>query len=198
MWFSLDHPSRPDRSSCWKSTSLLCSTDILVCWIPCISSSFFKVLGTTSTWSTVFTATTWVTLMPLGGSYWKSCQVFNYYCNLLAPVVTLLSVFTTLKLWGKWGPLSPSRDCIITCMLFPWSMVFVWLCMLLNEKVSISSFLVVLTTSLKLVGSTVWFAATLLWTESFAQWHANNWTILDPFKEAKKSSILLSLIMLMM
>ena len=64
-WFSLDHPSRPDKSSCWKSTSFLLSTDILVCWIPCTSSSSSKVLGSTSTGGTAFAATTWVTLMPL-------------------------------------------------------------------------------------------------------------------------------------
>ena len=64
-WFLSDHPSRPDNSSCWKNISLLCSTDILVCWIPWISSSFSNVSSATSTWGSAFAAATWVTLMPL-------------------------------------------------------------------------------------------------------------------------------------
>ena len=63
--FPLHHPSRLHKSSCWKSTSLLLSTDILVCWIPCTSSSSSKVMGTTSTWGTAFTDIIWATLMPL-------------------------------------------------------------------------------------------------------------------------------------
>ena len=64
-WFLSDHPCRLDKSSYWKSTSLLHSTDILVHWILHISSSFSKVPGATSTLDTTFTVTTWMTLIPL-------------------------------------------------------------------------------------------------------------------------------------
>ena len=65
------------------------------------------------------------------------------------------------------------------------------------EKGSISSFFIVLTILFKLVRSTVRFAAASLLMKSSTQWHANNWDILNPFKETDNSSILLSLITLM-
>ena len=76
-------------------------------------------------------------------------------------------------------------------------MVLVQLCMILDVKASISSLFVILTALFKFVRSTVWFAVTSLLMESSAQWHGNNWDILNPFKEAANSSILLSLIILM-
>ena len=70
--------------------------------------------------------------------------------------------------------------------------------MILDEKASISSFFVVLTVSFKSVRSTVWVvAAASLLMEGSAQQHASKQEILDPFKEADNSSILLSLIMLL-
>ena len=87
-WFSLDHPSGPDRFSCWKSTSLLHSTNILVCWIPCISSSFSKFLGASSTWGTAFAATTWMTLTPLVIVIWMAIRFFTTTATCLLPVVT--------------------------------------------------------------------------------------------------------------
>ena len=63
--FLSDPLSRLDKSSCWKSTLFLCSTTLLVCWIPCISSNFSRVLGVTFTGGTAFAATTWATLMSL-------------------------------------------------------------------------------------------------------------------------------------
>ena len=95
------------------------------------------------------------------------------------------------------GSITAFRVCIITCMLFPKSMVFVWPCMILDEKASISSFFVVLTASFKSVRYTVWFTAASLLTESSVQWHPNKWDIFDPFKEANNSFISLSLFTLM-
>ena len=46
--FAPDHQSSPDKCSCWRSISFLCSIDILVCWIPCILSNFFSVPDITS------------------------------------------------------------------------------------------------------------------------------------------------------
>ena len=43
-------------------------------------------------------------------------------------------MFTTLKPWGKWGPSPPFREWVITCMLFPMSRVFIWLCIILDKK----------------------------------------------------------------
>ena len=42
-----------------------------------------------------------------------------------------------------------------------------------------------------------WFAVISLLRESSAQWDTNRWDILNPFKEADNSSILLSLITFM-
>ena len=86
-WFLSDHPSRPDNSSCWKSISLLHSTDILVCWIPWISSSFSSVPSATSTWATAFMATTWVTLMPLAMVIWVTVRFFTATATCLFLVV---------------------------------------------------------------------------------------------------------------
>ena len=60
--FLVDHPSRPDKSSCWKSTSFLCSTDISALWIPSILSGFSNVPSTTPTWGMAFAAMTWMIL----------------------------------------------------------------------------------------------------------------------------------------
>ena len=57
-WFASDYPSCPGDSSCWRSTSLFLSTDMLVHWIPYTSSSSSMVLGATSTRGTAFAATT--------------------------------------------------------------------------------------------------------------------------------------------
>ena len=61
----VDNPCRPDKSSCWKSTPFLCSADILVLWIPCISSSFFNISGETPFCGMAFTDTIWAILTPL-------------------------------------------------------------------------------------------------------------------------------------
>ena len=88
----------------------------------------------------------------------NAVRFFTATATCLLPEITLVYVFTTLKLWGKWGPSPPFRDWVITCMLFPKSMVFVQSCIILDEKASTSSLFVILTTSFKLVRSTVWFA----------------------------------------
>ena len=67
----------------------------------------------------------------------------------------------------------------------------------LYTMLHISSLLVVLTTSFRLVGSLIGGTVVSLLIESPAQQHANNWTILDLFKEADNSSVSLSLITLM-
>ena len=80
-WFLFlpDHLSRPEKSSCWRSNFFLCSTVILVCWIPCISSNFSRVLGVSFTWGTTFAVTTWKTLTPLAIVMGGSHQVFHYH-----------------------------------------------------------------------------------------------------------------------
>ena len=92
-----DHPSRPDKSSCWKNTSLLLSTVILVHWIPCTSSSSSKVPGVTSTWGTAFTTTTWVTLMPLVIVIRMAIMFFTTAATCLLLEITSVYVFITLK-----------------------------------------------------------------------------------------------------
>ena len=118
----------------------------------------------------------------------SSSQSLHYNCNWLAPCGHLDIVFMMLRLWGKQSLSPPSRVCIITCTLLPRNIVFVWACMIFDEKVSISSFFIVLT---------VWFAAVLLPMDSSAQWHTNKWDILNLCKETNNSSISLSLIMFM-
>ena len=76
-------------------------------------------------------------------------------------------------------------------------MVFVWACMILDEKAYIYSFFIILTACLKLVRPMIWFIAISLLMESSAQLHNNKQDTLNPFKEADNSSISLSLIMFM-
>ena len=83
--FAPDHPSSPDKSSCWRSISFLHSIDILVHWIPCISSNFSSVPGITSTGGTLFAATTQVTLMPLLIVTDAAVWFFYHYGNMLTP-----------------------------------------------------------------------------------------------------------------
>ena len=196
-WFVSDHPSRPDKSCYWRSTSFLLSTDILVHWIPCISSSSSNVLGVNSTGGRAFTATAWVTLMSLVIVIRMATRFFTTTTAHLLPEITSVYMFTTLRLWGKWGPSSPFRTWVITFMLFPWSMVFIQPCIILDEKVSTSSLFVILTASFKSVWSTVWCIIASPLIKSSARQHASNWAILNPFREADNSSISLSLITLM-
>ena len=72
-----------------------------------------------------------------------------------------------------------------------------WACMIFEEKALISSFLVILTASIKSVRSMVQFVAVSLLMESSAWWQANKWNILNPFSEMASSSIYLSLITFM-
>ena len=100
-WFRMDLPSRPDKTSCWKSTSLLLSTNVLVCLIPCTLSISSKVPGTISTWGTAFTATTWTTLTPMVIVTQTAIRFFITTTTHLLPNLTSIYMFTTLKLWGK-------------------------------------------------------------------------------------------------
>ena len=196
-WFLSDHLSRPDKSSCWKSSSFLWSAIILICCIPCISSNFFTVPGVTSTGGTTFTATTWVTLMPLAIVMEAAIRYFTTTATCLLPEITLVYVFTTLKLWGKWGWSPPFRDWVITYLLFPRIRVFIQPCIILDEKASTTSLFFIMIASFKSVGFTVCFVAVFFWIESPAYQQANNQAILNPFKETDNSSIKLSLMMLL-
>ena len=191
-WFPSDHHPTPDRSSCWKRVSFLHSTDILICWLPW--SSVSRVPGVNFTGGTTFVATTWVTLMPLVMVIRVTVRFLTTAATPLLPVVTLVYRLTTLSPWGKQCPSSLLDVWVITCMLLPRRKVFIWPYVILDEKVSISFLLVVLTTSIKLVGSPMGVS---LLIESSAGWHVNNWAILNPLKDADNSYILLSLIILM-
>ena len=193
-WFLSDHLSRPHKLNCWKSNFFLCTTGIVVCWIPCISSNFSRVLGAIYNGDPTFAASTWMTLMPLAIVIRVAIRFFTTTTTCLLPEVTLLYMFITPKPWGKHGPSSPFRDWVITYMLFPRSRVFIHLCII---KTSTSSFFLVLTTSFKWVGSTYWFATVFLWIKSPAHQQANNWVILNQFRKTNNSSISLSLITLM-
>ena len=196
-WFLLDHPSRSDKSSCWKSTFLLHLTDILVHWIPCISSSFSKSSSCNIHLGHCIHSYYLGDFNTLGDSDQYSHQIFHYDCNSLAPSSHFGVGIHDTQAMRQAGSITPFRVCIITCMLLPKSMVLVWPYMILDEKASISSLCVILTASFKSVRSTVWFAVTSLLMESSAWWHTNKWDILNPFKEADNSSISLSLITLM-
>ena len=195
-WFSSHHPSRPDRSSCWKTppSSIQPTSQSAGYLTSHIASPRFQVP------------------LPLGHCIHSYClgdfnafansdqnghQIFHYYCNLLAPSSHFSVGIHNTQAMRQAESITHFRVCIITCMLFPKSMVFVWPCKILDKKVSISSFFVVLTASFKSVRSTVWFAAASLLMESYVWWNANKQYILDPFKETDNSSILLSLITLM-
>ena len=136
--------------------------------------------------------------MPLKIVIRMTITFFTTTATHLLLKVTLVYMFTTHKPWGKWGPSLPFRDWVITCMLFPRSIVSVQPCMILDEKAIISSFFVILTASFKSVRSTVWLAAASLWIESSAHWQANNWAILNPFMKVTSSLMSFFLIMLML
>ena len=70
-----DYHSRPDKSSCWKGTSFLCSTNIPACWIPYILSSFSNIRGDITTCGIAYSATT--------PAIWT--QVLHHDCYSLAP-----------------------------------------------------------------------------------------------------------------
>ena len=122
------------KSSCWKSTSLLHSTNILVCWIPCISSSFSKVPAMTFTWGTVFAATTWATLMLLVIVIGAAIRFFHHDCTSITPS-SLFGVgiydTQTLRQAGSITPLHGLHHYIHVLLR---SMVFIWLCTILDKK----------------------------------------------------------------
>ena len=128
-WFLSDHLSMPDKSSCWKSSSFLCSTDILISWIPCISSNFSRVLEATSTGGTAFATTTWVTLMPLA-------VVIGMAIRFFTTTATHFS-WNHFDVWvhyteavGQMGSITPFRDWVTTCILFPRTRVVIWPCII--------------------------------------------------------------------
>ena len=133
--------------------------------------------------------------MPLMIVIRMAIRFFTNTTTHLLPDITSVYVFTTLRLWGKWDPSPPFRVEVVACMLFLRSMVFIWLCIILDEKASIS-FFVILTASFRSVRSTVWWMVASPLIESSTCQHANNWAILNPFREATNTLISLSLIML--
>ena len=135
--------------------------------------------------------------MPLVIVIRMATKLFTTNTTHLLPEITLVYMLTTLRLWGKWGPSPPFRAWVITCMLFLRSMAFIQLCIMLDEKASIFYFFVTLTASFKSIWSTVWCVAASPLIKSSAHWHANNWPILNPFREADNSLISLSLITMM-
>ena len=196
-WFLLDHPCWSDRSSYQKSTFLLCSTDILVCWISYTSSSFSKVLGATSTWDTAFAAISLSDFNTLGNSDQNGHQIFHYDCSSLAPSSHFSVSIHNTQAMRQVGSITPLKGLHHYMHVVLQEHGFCSAMYDLYEKASISSFFVGLTASFKSVRSTVWLAAASPLMESSTQWHANEQDILDPFMEADNSSISYSLIMLM-
>ena len=106
--------------------------------------------------------------MPLVMVIGAAIGFFITAATCLLPEITLVLVFTTLKLCGKWGP-SP-----------------------LTGTESLHGYC--------FTEAGFLFGCVLFWMQkhlSNAHQHANNWAILDPFKETINSSISLSLITLM-
>ena len=101
-------------------------------------------------------------LNALGNSDQDGCQVFHYHCNLLAPRNHFGVCAHHTQSVRQVGSITPFQGLSITCMLFPRSRVFIQPCIILDEKVSSSSFFVILTASFKSVRSTVWFATVSL------------------------------------
>ena len=61
--------------------------------------------------------------MPLAIVIGMAIRFFTTTATCLLLEITLVYMFTTLKLWGKWGPSPPFRDWVVTCMWFPRSKV---------------------------------------------------------------------------
>ena len=81
--FLVDHASRPEKSSCWKSASFLCSTVILTLWIPCISSSFPNIPGETLWWYGICSYDL-SDLDSFSDGDWSHSQIPYHDCYLLA------------------------------------------------------------------------------------------------------------------
>ena len=201
--FLSDHLSRPDKSSCWKSNFFLCSTIILVHWIPCISSNFSKVSAVTFTWEHHICSNY------LGHFNTPSCnsdqggtiRFFTTTTTGLLPEVPLVYMFTMLKPWGKMGiHNSLFRDWVITCMLFPRRRVFMFSHVLFwTKKCPLLPSWLFWPPHLSQAGSTVLFA-----TVPFSNQKSCSLTSqqsgypCDPFRETQQlASISISLIMLM-
>ena len=94
--FLADHPSSPDKSSCWKSASFLCPGWHLNCFRPLASHLFSPMFPvTSSTWGTAFMATTQVTLMPLVMMIRAVVWFFTMTATHLLLVVISVQVFLT-------------------------------------------------------------------------------------------------------
>ena len=195
-WFLSDHLSRPDKLSYWKSNFFLCSTVILVCWISCILSNFSRVLGVSFTGGTTFTATTWVTLMPLVMVIETAVRFFTTTTIHLLPEITLCVHHT--QAMRQVGSITPFQGLNHYMHIVSQEQSF-HLAMYYFRWKSIHFFLLGWFDHLLQVG---WIHSLvcdhLLLNQSSACWQANNGAILDPFRETNSSLISLSLITLMM
>ena len=118
-------------------------------------SSFSNIPGETPTCGMAFAAMTQVILTPLAMVIWVASQILhhNHYLHMLPVAILVQGIHDAQPMRQAGNHLPPPGLCIITCMLLPRNMVLVWACMIFEEKASISSFLVILTASFKLVRS---------------------------------------------
>ena len=82
-------PPRPDKSSCWKSTSFLSQLTSYFTGYLASHASFSNVPGATSAWGTTFMATTWVTLKPLTMVIREAVRFFTMTATHLLLVVII-------------------------------------------------------------------------------------------------------------
>ena len=182
-WFLTDHLSRPDKSSCWKSSFFLCWTIILVCWIPCISSNFPRNVGGYFHGGMAFATTTWVTLMPLAIVIGTGIRFFTTTATHLLPEITGVLVqhtqttrqvrsitpFQGLSLYMH--VVSQEQGFCSAVYYFGW------------KKHPLVPSLLFLLPGLSWLGPQFWFATVFHWIKSPACCQANNQAIFDPFRE---------------
>ena len=195
-WFASHHPSRQDKSSCWRSTSFLCSINILVHWMPCTSSMPLKF------WLPVQLEAQHSQLPlgwfnSLGNSDQNSHQVFHYHHNLFTPrnhydvCVHYTQAMRQVGSIPSFQNLSHYIHVVFKEHGYNFTVYYF-------EQKGVYLFpLCSLTASFKLVRSNVCCRVASPVIESSTCQHASKWALLNTFKEADNSLISLSLIMLM-
>ena len=194
-WLTSYHPSRPDKSSCWKSTSFLHSINILVHWMPCTSSMPLKF------WMPVQLEAEHSQLPlgwfnTLGNSDGNSHQVFHYHHTLFTPRNHFgVCVHYTQAMRQVWSIPSFQNLSHYIHVVFK-EHGFHFAVYYFEQKGVYLFFLCSVTASFKLVTSNVWCIVASPVIESSMCQHSK-WAILNTSKEADNALISLSLIMLM-
>ena len=186
MCFALDHPSRQDRSVAGGAFLFLFNQHLSLLdtlhLIYLLQSSGCQVNRGHSIHSYYL-----CDFNALGDSDQNGCQVFHYYCNSFAPWNHFSVCVHHTQAMRQMGSITSSQNLGHYIHVVSEEHGFHLAMYYLEEKVPTSSLFVVLSASFKSVWSTAWCKTASPLSKSSAQWHANNWAILNPSREANNS-----------